>query len=254
MKKREFLKLTGIMGAGMVVSPFLACSSSDASSEHAGDDQATPNAAAPSVIEFTLPALGYAFDALAPRIDAMTMEIHHGKHHAGYVKKLNAALAESEGFGGMEIDQILDQVTPDQTAIRNNGGGHFNHTLFWQIIAPGGASAPEGALAAAIDAGFGSYDAFMDEFARAAKTRFGSGWAWLCVDENKKLFVMSTPNQDNPLMTNIVERTGMPILGIDVWEHAYYLNYQNRRGDYITAFMELVNWTQVGELYAVAMS
>jgi Fe-Mn family superoxide dismutase len=255
MKKREFLRLTGIMGAGVVVSPFLACSDGGGAATGGESAAATDAAAAsPEIISFKLPELGYPYDALAPNIDAMTMEIHHSKHHAGYVRKLNAALEGSSGYGGMEIADILEKVSADETGIRNNGGGHFNHTLFWQVIAPGGAKAPDGALLDAINKSFMSYEAFAEEFANAAKTRFGSGWAWLCVDENNELFVSSTPNQDNPLMTNIVEKTGLPILGIDVWEHAYYLNYQNRRGDYIGAFMEVVNWTKVSELYEIAIS
>ncbi len=256
MKKREFLRLTGIMGAGMVVTPFIGCSgggegSSGAAVKNPAGDKASTGA---EVITFTLPDLGYPYNALAPNIDAMTMEIHHSKHHAGYVRKLNAALEGTQGYGGLEIADILEKVTADENGIRNNGGGHFNHTLFWQVISPGGAKAPDGDLMGAIQKSFGSYESFAEAFANEAKTRFGSGWAWLCLDENKELFVTSTPNQDNPLMTNIADRTGLPVLGIDVWEHAYYLNYQNRRGDYIEAFMDLVNWTKVSELYKVAMS
>ncbi len=254
MKKREFLRLTGIMGAGVVVAPFFACSPGETNKKGGNASEGDVPPPPPPMKEFTLPELGYAFDALAPSIDAMTMEIHHGKHHAGYVRKLNAALAETPGFEGMDIAGILENVSLDQTGVRNNGGGHFNHSMFWKVMEPGGANAPSGDLAAAIDRDLGSYDAFKESFFSAAKSRFGSGWAWLCVGEDKKLFVMSTANQDNPLMNKVVEQTGMPILGIDVWEHAYYLNYQNKRGDYINAFMEVINWDRVAEYYAVAVS
>jgi superoxide dismutase, Fe-Mn family len=243
MKKREFLKLTGVLGAGVVVAPFMACTEAAKSEVKSKDPEKAVAEAAVTI--FTLPELGYAFDALAPSIDAQTMEIHHGKHHAGYVKKLNAALAESTGFGGLTLKQILANVSADQTGVRNNGGGHYNHSLYWKAMAPGGGNAPEGALLDAINAQFGSTEKFIEEFSTAAKTRFGSGWAWLYVTSENKLAVCSTPNQDNPLMSKIAENQGTPILGIDVWEHAYYLNYQNKRGDYIGAFTKLINWSQV---------
>ncbi|MEO0404621.1 MAG: superoxide dismutase [Bacteroidota bacterium] len=205
-------------------------------------------------MEFILPELPYAHDALNPSIDTETMQIHHGKHHAGYVRKLNNALKETSGFEGMSIEEIVSAVAADQTGVRNNGGGHFNHSLFWKVMTPGGGEQPSGQLMDAINAGFGSYETFSENFFSAAKTRFGSGWAWLSVDQNKKLMVSSTPNQDNPLMKNIVDQTGTPILGIDVWEHAYYLNYQNRRGDYINAFMELINWEEVAKNLAAALA
>ncbi len=198
---------------------------------------------------FELPDLPYAFDALEPHIDARTMEIHHDKHHAGYTSKLNAALEGTE-FASKSIEEILGNLsalpTNQQGAVRNNGGGYANHNLFWQIMGPNGGGAPSGGLGAAIDAAFGSFDAFKEQFATAAATRFGSGWAWLVVDDGN-LSVTSTPNQDTPLMEGKT-----PILGIDVWEHAYYLNYQNRRPDYIAAFWNVINWDKVSALYAAA--
>ena len=247
MKKRQFLKLTGIMGAGVVVAPFMACSEASKPEEKTGTPE---EPTAPEAIEFTLPALGYGFDALAPKIDAMTMEIHHGKHHAGYVRKLNAALMDAPQYAGMSLEEIMAAVSADETGVRNNGGGHFNHSLYWQVISPSEANAPTGDLLNAINEAFGSVEAFSEAFFTAAKTRFGSGWAWLSVGTDGKLFVSSTPNQDNPMMKGIVDAPGTPILGIDVWEHAYYLNYQNMRGDYINAFMELINWDVVAKNFA----
>jgi len=197
---------------------------------------------------YTLPELGYAFDALEPHIDARTMEIHHDKHHAGYVAKLNAAV-EGTDLGEKSVCDLISSLAdvPEniRTAVRNNGGGHCNHSLFWKVIAPGGSNAPEGELATAIDSTFESYDSFKEQFANAAATRFGSGWAWLVTDSDGNLSICSSPNQDNPLMTG----EGMQILGLDVWEHAYYLNYQNRRPDYIEAFWNVVNWTAVEALW-----
>ncbi|MCA9393040.1 MAG: superoxide dismutase [Candidatus Omnitrophica bacterium] len=202
----------------------------------------------------TLPDLPYAFNALEPHIDAKTMEIHHGKHHAGYVAKLNGAI-EGTDLADKSIEELLTNLksVPEDKrgAVRNNGGGHYNHSLFWQILSPAG-GAPSGDLAAAIDKAFGSVDGFKEKFSNAAATRFGSGWAWLCVKDGG-LCVCSTPNQDNPIM-DIAECSGAPILGLDVWEHAYYLNYQNRRPDYIAAFFNVINWDKVGELYAAASS
>ncbi|HUH34440.1 MAG TPA: superoxide dismutase [Moheibacter sp.] len=194
---------------------------------------------------FELPKLPYAFDALEPNIDAKTMEIHHGKHHAAYTNNLNAAI-EGTDLAGLSIEEIL-QKGMDKPAVRNNGGGYYNHNLFWTIMAPNGGGNPSGELAEAIDAAFGSFENFKDEFSKAAATRFGSGWAWLVVKDGK-LEVCSTPNQDNPLMPD-VGCEGTPILGLDVWEHAYYLNYQNRRPDYINAFFNVVNWDKVAELF-----
>lgn len=199
---------------------------------------------------FQLPDLPYAFDALEPNIDARTMEIHHGKHHAGYISKLNAAI-EGTDLAGKTIEDILAHVSAHSGGVRNNGGGFYNHSLFWSVMSPNGGGAPTGAVADAIKEAFGSYDAFKEEFADAAGTRFGSGWAWLSVGANGKLFVSSTPNQDNPLM-DVAEHKGTPILGIDVWEHAYYLNYQNRRPDYVTAFFNVINWDEVNKRYAAA--
>lgn len=205
---------------------------------------------------FELPGLGYAYDALAPHIDARTMEIHHTKHHGGYVAKLNAALEGHSDLQSRSIEEICAQITtlPSaiQTAVRNNGGGHYNHSLFWQVLSPQGGGQPSGALAEAIDRDLGGFDAFKEAFANAAANRFGSGWAWLCVKADGKLCVCSTPNQDNPLMSGLVDCTGQPILGLDVWEHAYYLNYQNRRPDYISAWWNVVNWRQVEKNFATA--
>lgn len=197
---------------------------------------------------FELPNLPYAFDALEPNIDAKTMEIHHDKHHAAYTTNLNAAI-EGTDLEGLSIEEILVKGI-DKPAVRNNGGGFYNHNLFWQIMAPNAGGNPTGDLAAAIDSTFGSFEAFKDEFSKAAATRFGSGWAWLCV-QGGQLSICSTANQDNPLMPG-VGCEGQPILGLDVWEHAYYLNYQNRRPDYINAFFNVVNWEKVAALYAAA--
>ncbi len=203
----------------------------------------------------TLPDLPYAKDALEPTIDARTMEIHQGKHHATYVNNLNAALESHADLAAKSIEELISDLSavPEsiRTAVRNNGGGHYNHTLFWQIMGPSAGSAPSGELAAAIDAELGGLDAFKEAFAKAGATRFGSGWAWLVVVDGK-LVVTSTPNQDNPLMKGVADVVGTPILGLDVWEHAYYLNYQNRRPDYIAAWWDVVNWDKVAELYAAA--
>lgn len=198
---------------------------------------------------FQLPSLPYAFDALEPHIDARTMEIHHGKHHNAYVTNLNAAIAGTD-LEGKSLEELM-KVAGSNTAVRNNGGGHWNHSLFWEIISPNGGGLPTGELAAAIDAKFGSFDAFKETFNKAGATRFGSGWAWLCIDTKKELCVCSSPNQDNPLM-DVSDCPGTPILGLDVWEHAYYLHYQNRRPDYIAAFWNLVNWDAVSKRYAAA--
>jgi len=191
---------------------------------------------------FELPALPYAHNALEPHIDTRTMEIHHGKHHAGYTTNLNNAIAGTD-LDGKSILDIITNLDMNNMAVRNNGGGYYNHDLFWKVMSPNGGGNPTGTVAGAIDAAFGSYEAFKDEFAKAAATRFGSGWAWLCVKDGK-LEICSTPNQDNPLMPGI-GCGGTPILGIDVWEHAYYLNYQNRRPDYINAFFNVINWDEV---------
>jgi Fe-Mn family superoxide dismutase len=199
---------------------------------------------------FTLPNLPYAFNALEPHIDARTMEIHHGKHHNAYVTNLNKAIAGTDAEN-LSIEEICRNVSKYPVAVRNNGGGHYNHSLFWTIMGPDGGGKPSGALADAINSTFGSFDEFKTKFSDAAAGRFGSGWAWLIVDDNKKLAVTSTPNQDNPLM-DIAETRGTPILGLDVWEHAYYLNYQNRRPDYIAAFWNVINWQEVASRFAAA--
>ncbi|MFY0625924.1 MAG: superoxide dismutase [Reichenbachiella sp.] len=196
---------------------------------------------------FELPDLPYAHDALEPNIDKQTMEIHHGKHHNAYITNLNNAIAGTD-LEGKSIDELVKNHT-DNAAVRNNGGGHFNHTLFWSVMSPNGGGAPTGAVASAIDEAFGSFDAFKEAFAKAGATRFGSGWAWLCVKDGK-LSICSTANQDNPLMPG--ECGGTPILGMDVWEHAYYLNYQNRRPDYIAAFFNVINWDEVNKRLADA--
>jgi Fe-Mn family superoxide dismutase len=198
---------------------------------------------------FTLPNLPYETTALEPHIDAKTMEIHHGKHHNAYVTNLNAAVTGTE-WDGKELEELLANISKLSPAVRNNGGGHWNHSFFWQIMAPNAGGNPTGAVAAAIDAAFGSYDNFKAEFTKAATTRFGSGWAWL-VANGGKLSITSTPNQDNPLM-DIAEVKGTPVLGLDVWEHAYYLNYQNRRPDYIAAFFNVINWDEVNKRLAAA--
>jgi Fe-Mn family superoxide dismutase len=198
---------------------------------------------------FELPKLPYAFNALEPHIDAKTMEIHHGKHHQAYVTNLNNAIA-GKPEEKMSIEDICKNISKQPAAVRNNGGGHYNHSLFWTIMKPNGGGNPTGALADAINSAFGNFDEFKKQFTNAGITRFGSGWAWLCVSAGK-LVVCSTPNQDNPLM-DVAEVKGTPILGMDVWEHAYYLNYQNRRPDYIAAFWNLINWDEVAKRLAAA--
>ena len=202
-------------------------------------------------MSFQLPNLPYNFDELEPHIDSKTMQIHHGKHHAGYTNKLNTAVAGTD-LEGKTIEEILKNLDMNNTAVRNNGGGYFNHSLFWEIMGPNCGGKPEGQLAAAIDRVFGSFDEFKSNFSSAAGTRFGSGWAWLCVDLNGGLEVCSTANQDNPLMPGECGKT--PILGLDVWDHAYYLNYQNRRPDYVAAFFSVINWVKVSENYNSAIN
>jgi len=198
---------------------------------------------------FELPKLSYELGALEPHIDAKTMEIHHGKHHNAYVTNLNKAL-EGTDLEGKSIEELMGSISSHSAAVRNNGGGHFNHSLFWSIMGPNKGGEPTGDLAAAINQAFGSFDDFKTQFAQAAATRFGSGWAWLVVHDNN-LVVTSTPNQDNPMM-DIAEVKGTPVLGLDVWEHAYYLNYQNRRPDYISAFWNVVDWDAVSARFAEA--
>ncbi|MDT7829048.1 superoxide dismutase [Pricia sp. S334] len=197
---------------------------------------------------FDLPKLPYDFDALEPHIDARTMEIHHDKHHAGYTKKLNAAI-EGTDLENKKIEDILQNLDMSNTAVRNNGGGFYNHSLFWKMMSPDGGGKPSGDVAKAIDDAFGSFNDFKEKFSDAAGSRFGSGWAWLCVHKGGKLEICSTPNQDSPLMPD-TGCGGRPILGLDVWEHSYYLKYQNKRPEYIDAFFSVINWDEVSKLYA----
>lgn len=199
---------------------------------------------------FVLPELTYAYDALEKSIDARTMEIHHTKHHGAYVNNCNAAIAGTE-WDEKPIEELMANVSKLPVAVRNNGGGHYNHSLFWQILSPNGGGKPKGELLTDIETTFGSFESFREKFSTAGATRFGSGWAWLIVDGEGKLQICSTPNQDNPIM-DIAEVKGTPVLGLDVWEHAYYLRYQNRRPDYINAFWDVVNWDEVARRYASA--
>ena len=199
---------------------------------------------------FQLPELGYAYDALEPNIDARTMEIHHSKHHNGYTTKLNGAIAGTE-LEGKSIEDILANLDMSNGGVRNNGGGFYNHSLFWKVMSPEDKGSLSGELKDAIEAAYGSEEDFMEAFSNAAATQFGSGWAWLCVHKGGKVEVCSTPNQDNPLMPGVTCQ-GTPVLGLDVWEHAYYLNYQNRRPDYINAFFNVINWNEVSKRYAEA--
>jgi len=199
---------------------------------------------------FQLPPLPYANNALEPNFDAQTMEIHHDKHHAAYVTNLNNAVAAVPGLDVETIEELMVKVSKYAPAIRNNGGGHYNHSLFWKLLSPNGGGPPSGRLAEDINATFGSFDKFKEEFSKAAVSRFGSGWAWLIVLDGK-LTITSTPNQDNPIM-DVAEVKGAPVIALDVWEHAYYLKYQNKRADYINAFWNLINWEQVNVLYASA--
>lgn len=198
-------------------------------------------------MSFQLPDLNYGFDSLEPHIDAKTMQIHHGKHHAGYTSKLNAAV-EGTDLEGKSIEDLLSNLDLSNSAVRNNGGGYYNHCLFWEIMSPNGGGSPSGNLLDAIEKAFGSFDEFKAEFSKAAATRFGSGWAWLCAHSDGSLEICSTANQDNPIM-NGIGCGGSPILGLDVWEHAYYLNYQNRRPDYINGFFNVIDWVKVEEKY-----
>ena len=199
-------------------------------------------------MSFQLPDLNYGFDSLEPHIDAKTMQIHHGKHHAGYTSKLNAAI-EGTDLEGKSIEDLLSNLDLSNSAVRNNGGGYYNHCLFWEIMSPNGGGSPSGNLLPAIEKTFGSFDEFKSDFSKAAATRFGSGWAWLCAHSDGSLEICSTANQDNPIM-NGIGSGGSPILGLDVWEHAYYLNYQNRRPDYIDGFFNVIDWEVVAKMYA----
>ena len=244
MKRRTFVQAGTLLTVGALAAPLVSCESGASTTQDTG----TATAEKAAVNAFTLPDLPYAHNALTPYIDEQTMQIHHGKHHAGYVRKLNAAL-KGNALAGNDLATIVQRVTTTDTGVRNNGGGHFNHSLFWEVMKPGGGEVPAGKLADAIQSTFSSFDDFKTQFAKAAGTRFGSGWAWLSVGDDGKLFVSSTPNQDNPMMKNIVEQAGTPLLGLDVWEHAYYLNYQNRRTDYIDSFFKIINWEAVAKNY-----
>lgn len=234
MKKRTFLKLTGIAGAGALA----GCSPL----------KSMAGVASIGSYPYQLPPLAYGFADLEPHIDAMTMEIHHDRHHQGYIKNLNAALEPALNLQSLSLEKLLATIKPEDSALRNNGGGHWNHTMFWQWLSPK-KTMPGEKLMSAITREWGTMEAFQKEFGKAASGQFGSGWAWLCKDDQGKLFITSTPNQDNPLMTKITKQTGSPILGIDVWEHAYYLHYQNKRADYIAAFWNVVNWDRVNTLF-----
>lgn len=253
MDKRTFLKLGATFTGTSIVSGMITSCSKATKAAAAPTVSATtsttpakPLIAAPT---FELPPLPYNTSALEPLIDAKTMEIHHGKHHAAYVKNLNTALQGTQ-VASTNLEDILKAVTSEQAAIRNHGGGHWNHMLYWRTMQPGGAPKP-GTLeiGKAINDSFGSYEVFSEKITKAATTVFGSGWAWLAVGKDKKLFITTTPNQDNPFMANLVKDAGTPILGIDVWEHAYYLKHQNKRPDYVANFMQLVNWEVVNEEY-----
>jgi superoxide dismutase, Fe-Mn family len=252
MDKRTFLKFGAAFTASSFVSGILSSCGGTKPTAQVAKAAAAPLANIPAP-NFELPPLPFGTSALEPLIDSKTMEIHHGKHHAAYVKNLNAALT-GKMVSANTLEGILRNVTAEEGAIRNHGGGHFNHMLYWQTMQPGGAPNPRGLdIGKAIDAQFGSFEALHEKMVKAATGVFGSGWAWLAVGADKKLFVSTTPNQDNPLMANLVKETGMPILGIDVWEHAYYLKHQNKRADYITNFMQLINWEVVNEGYKKAV-
>jgi superoxide dismutase, Fe-Mn family len=258
MQKREFLKTGLLLGLAAAATSFLdACKGAAKTAS-----TAAPVAPAPPALPapknrrtdpFTLPKLPYDVAALEPHLDKMTMEIHHGRHHNAYVTNLNDAV-KGTVYADYELSDIIARIgTSDaDKKIRNNAGGHWNHTFFWESMAPGAGGQPSGPLAAAMDGAFGGYDKFKEQFSNAAKGVFGSGWAWLCVGSDKKLFISSTPNQDNPLMLSAVKQTGTPLLGLDVWEHAYYLKFQNKRPDYIAAFFNLIDWKKVGERYAAS--
>lgn len=249
MERRKFIVNAGIAAIAISAFPAAACKNTNTKNNEDMDTTVATKKGS-----FTLPELGYDYAALEPHIDSQTMQIHHDKHHAGYVKKLNAAL-EDHSLSGSSLEEILKSVTQSDkdTAVLNNAGGHYNHSLFWQVMKPNGAKEPSGKLAKAINDSFGSMDQFKKEFEKAASTVFGSGWAWLAVNSNNELYICSTHNQENPLMKKVVENPGTPILGIDVWEHAYYLKYQNERGNYIDNFMEIINWEQVEENYTSAL-
>ena len=251
MNKREFLKTSAILGAGTLIAPSVASSCMNSS---AADGATASLVALNTEGKFEQPELGYAFDALEPHIDAMTMEVHYGKHHAGYTAKFNTAL-EHEDFHPTDIYSMFAAVSSygADSGLRNNGGGYFNHNLYWKFMSPDGGGEPTGKLAQAIDKDFGSFGQFKDLFSATSASQFGSGWGWLLLDKEGKLQVTSTPNQDNPLM-DIVDVQGTPLLNVDVWEHAYYLNYQNKRASYIEAYWNVIDWNFVGALYEEAVN
>ena len=249
MKKREFLKTSAILGAGTLIAPSIASSCMNGAAQ--------TGAIASLVAQnedgsFLQPDLGYDFNALEPHVDALTMELHYGKHHAGYTSKFNAALEHAD-FHSTDIYKIFATVSTYGNAVRNNGGGYFNHNLYWKFMSPEGGGEPAGALAEAIAADFGSFAEFKDLFSATAASHFGSGWGWLLLDGEGKLVVTSLPNQDNPLM-DVSPVKGTPLLNIDVWEHAYYLKYQNMRKSYVEAYWNIIDWRFVEALYAEAVS
>lgn len=240
MQKREFLKITGLSIAAVALTNNLFADSFSTNS-------VVPSIM-PNVAPFELPKLNYAFDALEPYIDKQTMEIHFSKHHQAYVTNLNKALENNtltSKFKDKTLIEILQKVTEKEAVIRNNAGGHYNHTLYWEVLSEKPQTMPTGALLEAIKTQFGSVDALKEQLSKAGMERFGSGWSWLCMDRKKKLFVCSTPNQDNPLMTKLVKQQGKPLIGIDVWEHAYYLKYQNKRAEYLKNFFNVLDWAKV---------
>lgn len=242
MDKRTFIKSATLLLGTTWMQPSIGCMTSRKT--QSGIPRTTP---------FVLPPLPYAVDALEPYIDAKTMTIHHDKHHAGYVSKLNEAVKGTK-YETSELDDILTTMTDsDSVQIRNNAGGHYNHSLFWECMTPNASKSPTGSLLAGIERDLGGYEKFKEEFSRQAKAVFGSGWVWLAVDKNRKLFISNTPNQDNPLMTHLVKQNGTPILGLDVWEHAYYLKYQNLRADYISNFFHIIDWKKVEKRYVEAI-
>jgi Fe-Mn family superoxide dismutase len=243
MKKREFLKTSAVLSAGLFISPlFSACDDSRTTTDTSDDASNEPG----KQLLVQLPELNYAYDALEPYIDAKTMEIHHSKHHAGYTKKFKAAL-EASSLENTSIETLFHNLGEDASdlSLRNNGGGYYNHALFWESIGPNKGGQPTGKIKQSIEQSFGSFDNFAANFKDAAAKRFGSGWAWLIQNDKGSLQVVDTPNQDNPLMQQLVETNGQPILGLDVWEHAYYLKYQNRRKEYINAFFNLIDWERI---------
>jgi superoxide dismutase, Fe-Mn family len=246
MNKRTFLKSTALWTGISLLNPWKSVANL-----HTEEELTATNPL--RLVDFSLPDLPYPHEALEPHFDKLTMEIHHGKHHAAYVKNLNEAVKNTP-YSKLNLADILATITDKFPAIRNNAGGHYNHSLFWTILKPNGGGAPTGKLGEVINATFGSFEKFKETFNKAAMGRFGSGWAWLAVDKKQKLFISSTPNQDNPLMTKIVAEKGNPILCLDVWEHAYYLKYQNKRVDYVNAFWNLINWEEVNGRYLMSVT